>query len=132
MPGRFDQAFLNASPRTARPPTPLASLLIHGGVLLLWLVLLARALGGTGLVAWSTGVAYVGYDTALLAFVAWQTLPLLRAQTPPAAPDAARPSLGVIVAAHNEAGILPRTLACSLRTDRPRPTRIVIADDGSL
>ncbi len=130
MPGRFDQAFLNASPRTAPPPTPLASLLIHGCVLLLWLVLFARAFGGTGLVAWSTGVVYVIYDTALLAFVAWQTLPLLRPQLLPAPSGAIRPSLGVIVAAHNEAGILPRTLA-ALFAQTDQPDTILVADDGS-
>jgi cellulose synthase/poly-beta-1,6-N-acetylglucosamine synthase-like glycosyltransferase len=130
LPGRFDQAFLNASPRTAPPPTPLASLLIHGGVLLLWLLLFSRALGGSGLFAWSTGVVYVAYDTALLAFVAWQTLPLLRLQAPVPPAGALRPSLGVIVAAHNEAGILPRTLV-ALFAQTDRPDTIIIADDGS-
>ncbi len=129
LPTRFDKAFTDASPRFAPPPTPLASLLIHGAVLLLWLLLFARALGGHGLAAWSAGVAYVAYDTALLAFVAWQTLPLLRpaVRLPPAME---RPSLGVIVAAHNEAGILPKTLA-ALFAQTDRPDSILIADDGS-
>ncbi len=125
----LDQAFRAASPRRAPPATPVASLLIHGAVLGLWLVLLARAFGGGGVFAWSAGVVYVGYDTVLLAFVAWHSFRLFR--TPPApGPRAARVSLGVIVAAHNEAGILPRTLdALFAQTDRP--DRIVIADDGS-
>jgi cellulose synthase/poly-beta-1,6-N-acetylglucosamine synthase-like glycosyltransferase len=129
LPGRFDQAFADASPRYTPPPTPLASLLIHGGVLVLWVLLFARALGGHGLAAWSTGIAYVAYDTALLAFVAWQTLPLLRSTTL-SGPAMDRPSLGVIVAAHNEAGILPKTLA-ALFAQTDRPDAILIADDGS-
>jgi cellulose synthase/poly-beta-1,6-N-acetylglucosamine synthase-like glycosyltransferase len=129
LPGRFDRAFAKASPRVSPPPTTVASFLIHGGVLVLWLVLFARAFGGHGLAAWSTGVAYVGYDTALLAFVAWQTLPLLRAPPAPAC-ISPRPTLGVIVAAHNEAGILPRTLA-ALFAQTDRPDAILIADDGS-
>ena len=39
-------------------------------------------------------------------------------------------SLGVIVAAHNEAGILPKTLA-ALFAQTDRPDTILIADDGS-
>ena len=124
----LDQAFRAASPRRQPPPTPAASVLIHGAVLLLWLVLLARAFGGGGVLAWSTGIVYVGYDTLLLGFVAWQTWRLLR-PSPPARSGAAV-SLGVIVAAHNEAGILPRTLA-ALFAQSDAPDQIVVADDGS-
>ena len=124
------QAFRAASPRRTPPPTPFTSIAIHGAVLLLWAVLLARAFGGGGVFAWSTGVVYVGYDTLLLGFVFWQTLHLVRR---PAAPPFAGPrvSLGVIVAAHNEAGILPRTLERLFAQTDP-PDQIVIADDGSV
>ena len=79
------------SPRFAPPPTPLRSALIHGGVTALWLALLARACIADGPFAWSTGMVYVGYDTCLLLFVMWQTLPLAR---PPAAvpPPGAAPT----------------------------------------
>ena len=123
-------AFEAASPRPAPPPTPAASVLIHGAVLALWVVLLVRAFGGGGVYAWSTGIVYVGYDTVLLGFVAWQTWRLLR-PIAPAAAGAPRPGLGVIVAAHNEAGILPRTLGC-LFAQTDAPDLIVIADDGSV
>ena len=123
-------AFRAASPRAAVPPTPAASVLIHGFVLALWLVLLARAFGGGGVVAWSTGIVYVGYDTLLLGFVAWQTF---RLWTPPRKPAQGGPpiSLGVIVAAHNEAAILPRTLAC-LFAQTDAPDQIFVTDDGSV
>ncbi len=103
--------------------------MIHGFVLVLWIVLLTRAFGGGGVFAWSTGIVYVGYDTVLLGFVFWQTWHLLRPAAPPS-PDAPRITLGVIVAAHNEAGILPRTLDC-LFAQSDAPDQIVIADDGS-
>ena len=112
----LDHALATASPRLTPRPTPLASFLIHGAVVVLWVVLFARAFYLHGLLAWSTGIVYVIYDTVLLLFVAWQTLPLLK--TPPrssglsdtAAPG---PSLGVIVAAYNEAAVLPATLTAS-------------------
>ncbi len=130
LPRTLAQAFKAASPRTAPPATPVASVLIHGAVLALWMVLLVRAFGGGGIAAWSTGIVYVGYDTVLLGFVFWQTWRLLRPPAP-ARPGAERVSLGVIVAAHNEAGILPRTLAC-LFAQTDAPDQIVIADDGSI
>jgi cellulose synthase/poly-beta-1,6-N-acetylglucosamine synthase-like glycosyltransferase len=115
-------------------------------VLGLFLVLFARAFGGGGLVAWSVGAVYVGYDTLLLGFVFWQTLPLRHASPTLASPTLASPALAspalgaragararmaVIVAAHNEAGILPRTLA-ALFAQNDAPELILIADDGSV
>ena len=133
----LDQAFRAASPRRTHPATPAATVLIHGAVLVLWVVLLARAFGGGGVFAWSTGMVYVGYDTVLLGFVAWQTWRLFRTPRAAAGPTAAGGgtggtpvTLGVLVAAHNEAGILPRTLA-ALFAQEDRPDQIVIADDGS-
>ena len=128
-----------ASPRYAVPVTPLRSYLIHGGVLLLWLALLAMVFRFTGVLVWSVGVAYVLYDTVLLAFVFWQTLALARAADSAILPKQteraltgleARATLGVIVAAHNEAAVLPVTLAALLGQQDP-PDDIVIADDGS-
>ena len=96
----------------------------------------------TGVLAWSTGIAYVTYDTALLVFVFWQTLGLAGrikpVATSPVDPTsqinqiglANRSSLGVIVAAHNEAAVLPVTLAALLE-QVDRPDQIVVADDGS-
>ncbi len=92
-------------------------------------MLLTRAFGGGGVFAWATGIVYVGYDTVLLAFVFYQTWHLRHPAAPPR-PDMPPITLGVIVAAHNEAGILPRTLDC-LFAQTDAPDQIVIADDGS-
>ena len=139
MPQSLELSLLAASPRYNPPPTPFRSTLIHGGVLLLWVGLFAAAFRLNGVLAWATGLVYVGYDTVLLGFVFWQTLGLARggagvapAEAPAAADGSVKPrvSLGVIVAAHNEAAVLPVTLAALLaQTDVP--DQIVIADDGS-
>ena len=87
-------------------------------------------MSGRAATAWSLGIAYVTYDTLLLAFVATQTWRLLRRPSATAPTAGERPSLGVIVAAHNEATVLPVTIQALLdQTDRPDV--IVIADDGS-
>jgi cellulose synthase/poly-beta-1,6-N-acetylglucosamine synthase-like glycosyltransferase len=117
------------SPRYAPPPTPLRAVIVHGGVTLLWLLLFLRAFSVGGLLAWSTGLAYIAYDTALLLFVFRQTLPLLRPAPPPSAVTNP-PSLGVILAAYNEAATIPATLAALFAQTEP-PNEIVIADDGS-
>ena len=128
--GQLQDALRAASPRLTPSPTPLASILIHGSIALLWMLLVARAFVLKGLLAWSVGVVYVSYDTALLAFVFWQTLGLAKTIGRPRSPGAAPVTLGVIVAAHNEAAGLPLTLAALFDQSEP-PELIVIADDGS-
>jgi len=116
------------SPRYAPPPTPAASVAIHGGVVLLWLLLFAGAFAFTGVWAWGTGLVYVAYDTALLIFTFVQTRALGDGGDTRSGGTAV--TLGVIVAAHNEAGVLPVTLA-ALRAQTDAADEIVIADDGS-
>lgn len=130
MTSTLAQALRAASPRLTPPPTPLRSALIHGGVLALWLALFAQAFLRSDVFAWSTGMAYVLYDTALIGFVAVQTVRLLRVPAPAAATTPTRRTLGVIVAAYNEAAVLEVTLA-ALAAQKDPPDRIVIADDGS-
>jgi len=122
-------AFAAASPRHSHPPTPLRSNLIHGAVGVLWVLLFARAFFLNGVFAWSAGIIYVLYDSALLVFVFWNTLSLLRRPVVDTSPPR-QVSLGVIVAAHNEATVLPVTLA-ALTAQSDRAEAIVIADDGS-
>jgi cellulose synthase/poly-beta-1,6-N-acetylglucosamine synthase-like glycosyltransferase len=128
--GQLQDALRAASPRLTPPPTPLASILIHGGIALLWVLLFARAFVLNGLIAWSVGVVYVTYDTALLAFVFWQTLCLAKTTAKPRSAGASPVTLGVIVAAHNEAAVLPLTLAALFDQSEP-PELIIITDDGS-
>ena len=124
----LNQALKAASPRLSPPPTPLRAVLIHGSVMAIWVLLFARAFVIDNVFAWSAGIVYVTYDTALLLFVFWQTLALLKPKAAPAAYE--RRSLGVIVAAHNEADVLPMTLA-ALAAQTDAPDEIIIADDGS-
>lgn len=122
------------SPRFTRPVTPWRAVVIHGGVIALWLVLFARAFGSGGLLAWSVGLAYIGYDTFLLFFVFVQTLPLRHLAVVAARTDQPAPAdvttLAVIIAARNEAASLPGTLDALFAQTHP-PTTIHIADDGS-
>ena len=117
------------SPRRSPPPTPLASRLIHVSVLVLWVLLLGAPFGLHGVWVWSAGLVYVTYDTLLLIFTFWQTLPLI-SRAAPVAQSIGRVSLAVIVAARDEALVLPVTLAALLDQSDP-PDRILIADDGS-
>jgi cellulose synthase/poly-beta-1,6-N-acetylglucosamine synthase-like glycosyltransferase len=132
--GRFcmdalKQSLILSSPRLTPVPTPLRSVLIHGSVLGVWLLLFAAAFMLGGVFAWSVGIAYIGYDTALLLFVAWQLRLLNRIESGVVVTDS-RPTLGVIVAAYNEAPVLPLMIDALLRQSDV-PDLIVIADDGS-
>jgi cellulose synthase/poly-beta-1,6-N-acetylglucosamine synthase-like glycosyltransferase len=124
----LEAALHRISPRYTRPPTPAASLLIHGGVLALWVLLFFHAFHGRGFSGWACGVVYVLYDTFLLGFTFWQTLPLRHFAAPPA--PAARPSLAVVIAAYNEESVLAGTIAALLAQDDP-PDEVFVADDGS-
>lgn len=106
-----------------------AGWLLHGGVVVLWLLLLRQAFCSQGLSFWSTGIVYTLYDTLLIVFVASQTLRLGRPR-PTAATPATRPALGVVVAAYNEANVLDETLT-ALLAQSDAPEQIVLADDGS-
>lgn len=122
--------FAAASPRHRPPPTPWQSVAIHGLVLGLLVVLLARTCfcHVSGVLTWAAGLVYVAYDSFLLAFVFWQTLGIVRPRV--VTPPGARVTLGVVVAAYNEAGALPVTLDALFAQTDPAE-QIVIADDGS-
>lgn len=128
----LEDALAIASPRIAPRGFTVPGIVIHCSVVVLWGLLFARAFFLHGVVAWSTGIAYVIYDTILLLFVAVKTLPLAMPPRPRApTPDSGdMPGLGVIVASHNEAAVLPLTLDALLAQEHG-PAQIVIADDGS-
>jgi cellulose synthase/poly-beta-1,6-N-acetylglucosamine synthase-like glycosyltransferase len=125
----LDQALHENSPRWTRQATPLNTVLIHGGVLALWAALFAQAFYGKGICCWSVGIAYIVYDTLLLAFTFWQTF-LLRRPFAPARVAGPRPTLGVVIAAYNEAAVLAATIQAVRQQTEP-PEEILIADDGS-
>jgi len=125
----LELAFRVHSPRlNPRPPTR-AGIALYMAIVAFWMLSLFAAFSASGLLAWAVGVLYVGYDTLLLAFVAWQSLAIWRSTSEPAL-NGERPSLGVIIAAYNEAPALAATIDALLRQSDP-PERIWLADDGS-
>ncbi len=129
MTAKLETTLHEISPRWRRGATPAASLLIHGAVFFLWVLLLINALRPGGGFTWCIGIVYILYDSFLLAFTFWQTLPLARAPAPADRPQS-RPGLAVIIAAYNEAPVLAGTIAALLAQTDP-PDDIIIADDGS-
>ncbi|HZU63913.1 MAG TPA: glycosyltransferase [Novosphingobium sp.] len=123
--------FSALSPRLAPRAVPLAGTLAGWLAPALFLVLVAQSFVRTGLFGWAVGIAYILYDTFLLGFTARQLWPLRRAMaTPCPAPGSPRPSLGVIIAARNEAPVLAITIDTLAAQDHP-PELILLADDGS-
>ncbi len=125
-------ALVSHSPRLSAPPTPWISTAIHAAVLIAWAALFTMAFRRTGLSAWSVGGAYVAYDTLLLLFVGWQTWALLKPR-PAAAEEAEvseRVAMTIVVAAYNEAAVLPATLSALFDQSDPADD-IVVVDDGS-
>jgi cellulose synthase/poly-beta-1,6-N-acetylglucosamine synthase-like glycosyltransferase len=125
----LETRFRTLSPRLNRPPLTIATVALHGGALLLLLFLILQAWHRTGILAWSVGLAYIAYDTGLVLFVAIKTFGLRRfSPLPPA--EGARPTLAVLIAAHNEHAVLVATVN-ALRQQSDPPDIILIADDGS-
>lgn len=102
--------------------------MIGWAVPLVFAALVAQTFVRAGLAVWSVGIAYILYDTALLVFTAWQIRNLAQSSIPIS--SGAQPSFGVIVAAHNEAGVISLAIDRLLAQDQP-PEAILIADDGS-
>ena len=131
MPLSLSAAFDAASPRVTPRPTPVISVLIYAAVLAAWALLFSRALWLDNIWAWSAGIVYILYDTALMALVAWTTWPLRHAPATLSPPtQSKRPTLGILIAARNEALHLPATLD-AIFAQSIQPDAIVIADDGS-
>jgi cellulose synthase/poly-beta-1,6-N-acetylglucosamine synthase-like glycosyltransferase len=129
------------SPRLRPRSVPFASRLIGLASPLLLVALIVQAFWRTGVASWSVGIVYILYDTALLLFTAWSILPLRRGPArsagaiasglSPLEPATKAPAtLGVIVAAHNEAAVLKITIDRLIAQADP-PDVILLADDGS-
>lgn len=95
---------------------------------LLWTLTTFSAFWFDSLLAWSAGLLYVGYDTWLIGFVAWQTRDLAAQAT--ALLPAQAPALGIVVPARNEAGVLAATLDPLLAQLVPGDS-LLLVDDGS-
>lgn len=127
MSAQLARTFDALSPRLNPPRHAWRGIAIWGAAIVLFVALFAQVFVRTGFGSWAVGIAYVVYDTALLLFVAVQT----RAMTPvPPLSTPTKVSVGVIIAAHNEAAVLETTIEALRRQDVP-PDMIVIADDGS-
>lgn len=115
------------SPRLTPRRVGAASRIIGAFAPILFIALIVQAFQRQGLAVWSIGIAYILYDTMLLVFTAWNIRDLRL--TPQPAPRVS-PSFGVIVAAHNEAGVIAAAIERLNGQDTP-PDLILIADDGS-
>jgi len=130
---RLLDAFNATSPRVAPRPVPIQSLLLFAAVIVLWISVFLGGWVFSGIFAWSTGLLYISYDTALLANVTRRTWfiheePMRAPTVPPVA--GVRPTLGILVAARNEQNVLVGTIN-SLFAQTDPPDEIIIADDGS-
>ena len=128
----MSHTFALQSPRLHPRAVGLASRLMSVVPLVLFGALTVQSFFRIGLLGWSVGIAYILYDTALLGFTALQIRPLAKGPPPLPLlqPGAARPSMGVIVAAHNEAPVLGVTIDGIAAQESP-PELILLADDGS-
>ncbi len=126
----LDENLLRESPRLNPRPLPLISVFIITSTFVVYLLLLWPAFFRQNLAAWSVGIAYIFYDTALLCFTASRIAGLRRAETSDPFSTAAKPTVGVLIAAHDEANVLGLTIQRLTEQTDP-PDLIVIADDGS-
>ena len=131
----MNHAFAQLSPRLSPRPVPLAGRMISATPLFLFAALITQAWLRNGVLTWSVGIAYILYDTSLLLFTACAIWPLRKGQPPivtlfASGPEPSRPTLGVIVAAHNEARVLGMTIEALSGQAEP-PELILLADDGS-
>jgi cellulose synthase/poly-beta-1,6-N-acetylglucosamine synthase-like glycosyltransferase len=124
------EAFAAASPRVTGTERAWSSTAIHLGVLASWVVLCAAAFGAQGLLVWSIGLFYIAYDLFLQCLMLGAAWRLARPSSSAPVVSLVSKRVGVIVAAHNEALVLPATISGLLSQSRP-PDLIVIADDGS-
>ena len=138
---KLEMARIGASSRYTPRAVPWISPVIGGGVILLFVALVAMAFFRQGLAAWGTGLVYIFYDTCLLGFTGWQTRGLgtvgdtlmgvpHTGSHPIGDSEYAVPTLAVIIAAHNEERALSVTIDALTAQSDP-PDLILIADDGS-
>ena len=128
----LDPGFNALSPRLSPRAVPWIGTALGWAGPALFVVLFWQSLIRSSLFGWSVGLAYIGYDTFLLAFTAIQLWPLRKTMrsAQPLDPDAPPASLAAIIAAHNEDTSLRITIDTLMAQECP-PDLIVLADDGS-
>ena len=82
-----------------------------------WLAAFVLAFRSHGLAAWSIGVAFIVYDFAHLMFISDQARKLFAQAPPPRGQGSI--SVGVVVAAYDEAAALGPTLDALLKQSSP-------------
>jgi cellulose synthase/poly-beta-1,6-N-acetylglucosamine synthase-like glycosyltransferase len=120
------------SPRFTKPRVSWRSLLIYGAVVALWVLVTIAAWFAQGVFAWTVGLLYVIYDTWLLVHIARKTAFIHRGRLAPSAVELAGPgpTLGIVIAAFNEAPALPSTLD-ALLPELADGDVLLVVDDGS-
>jgi len=110
--------------------------LLFSAVLGLLIYTLIASFAFTGVAAWSVGVVYIAYDSALLAFmVVSSQVAVMNEERKRAAPlaktkSSPRPTLTVLVCARNERLVLPECLRALAAQTEPAD-EIIVLDDGS-
>ena len=116
---------------------------IFFGLSTLWLCALIGAIQSNTLLAWSSGLLYIAYDTWLIALIAWKTRHIADdfanqaphqtdlEPAPQKSKSAGLPlTIAVVIAARNEADVIATTINKVLaQTDLPE--QILIVNDGS-
>lgn len=104
----------------------------HGiffGLLILWLGTLIGAVESNSLLAWSSGLLYICYDTWLIAYIAWKTRHIT-AELCSTSHANSPLSIGVIITARNEVDVIVTTIENLLAQTDP-PEQILVVNDGS-
>ena len=127
MPASLAQTFGMLSPRLNPPRHAVRGMAIWTAAVALFVALLSQGFVRMGVGAWAVGIVYILYDTALIGFVARQTVTM---PSLPASVSKSGVTVGVVIAAYNEASVLAATIDALTAQDRP-PDTIVVADDGS-
>lgn len=122
------------APSLARPRrTPFAGIIVLGAAAMLTSGFLLLGLFSLIGVAWAAGCGLLLYDAALLGYTVHRVrrAGVIEGEIRPPVKTARRsPSVTVILAAYNEAAILPEAID-RLRHQSDPPEAIIIADDGS-
>ncbi|MES1195414.1 MAG: glycosyltransferase family A protein, partial [Steroidobacter sp.] len=130
-----NSTLIAASPRFSPRDISRSGVIIHALVFIAWMVVLLGAWRFNSVLAWSAGLLYIIYDTALIVYVVfqwrgWLSVLTLQRSLADERSSLNRTSVGVLIAARNEATALPATID-ALLAQSDMPDSILIIDDGS-